>query len=77
MLANADLFAVLTTKGYANGWRAETIRQLQYRVKKCIRELDPNVVKRIAGSVRKRVRIAGRRGPLSVIYQCPQHSYIM
>ena len=63
-----DLFAILTKKVYANGWRAETIHQLQCRVKKCIRELNPNVVKRLAGSVRKRLRIAGRRGPLAVVH---------
>ena len=63
-----DFFGYLCQLVYAKGWAAQNTNQLINRIKRCLKKVDPNVVKRSVESVRKRIRICAERGPLAVVH---------
>ena len=63
-----DFFGILKANVYKNGWSAKNIRQLQNRIRLCLRKIDPQVVQRTMESVKKRLRNCGLKGVYSVCH---------
>ena len=57
-----DFWGILKARVYANAWRAENTRQLTNRIKLCLRQMEPNLVQRLAGSTKKRIDNIRRNG---------------
>lgn len=57
-----DFWAILKSRVYANAWRAENTRQLANRIKRCLRNMDQDLVQRLAESTRKRLDNIRRKG---------------
>lgn len=57
-----DFWAILKAHVYANAWKAENIRQLTTRIKLCLRNMDQDLVQRLAESTRRRLDNIRRNG---------------
>ena len=72
MFLNVDqlriFFGILKANVYKNGWSDKNIRQLQNRIRLCLRKIDPQVVQRTMESVKKRLRNCGLKGVYSVCH---------
>jgi hypothetical protein len=53
-----DFWGILKNAVYKNGWRANTHRQLKQRIKKCISEIDQEVVTSMMKNVTQRLKTA-------------------
>ena len=49
-----DFWDILKGKVYANAWKAENTRQLTNRIKLCLRNIDRDLVQRLAEGTKKR-----------------------
>ena len=49
-----DFWSVLKAKVYENNWEAKTLHQLEVRIKKCLKEVDPITILKTFGCVKKR-----------------------
>lgn len=59
-----DFWSILKGKVYENNWQAKDLQHLRFRISKCLKEVDIELVKRVFISIRKRlgkVRIVGVR----------------
>ena len=50
-----DFWSILKAKVYENNWEAKTLHQLEVRIKKCLREVDPVTILKTIGCVKKRL----------------------
>jgi transposase len=57
-----DFWAILKGRVYANSWKAENTRQLTNRIKLCLRQVDMELVQRLAESTKKRIDNIRRNG---------------
>lgn len=63
-----DLWAVLDRMVWSGRVRPKNIESLIKRIKYCVRNIDPEVVKATFSSVKKRVRECGLNGPYSIVH---------
>ena len=63
-----DFWSILCNKMYKNGWSANNLDQLENRIKSCLRKIDRKTVQNLSNSVNKRLRLAGRKGPIAVVH---------
>lgn len=63
-----DLWGWLDNCVYANGWKAENLKQLKRRVKFCIKKLDQNSVRRAFLSIRRNLRKVYTDGPFAAVH---------
>ena len=63
-----DFWSILCNKVYKNGWSANNLDQLENRIKSCLRKIDRKTVQNLSNSVNKRLRLAGRKGPIAVVH---------
>lgn len=63
-----DFFGLLTNVVYRNGWKADNLKQLQNRIRLCLRKFDMNIVKNTMLTVKKRLRKCALLGPLAVAH---------
>lgn len=57
-----DFWGILKGRVYANAWRARTTQQLINRIRLCLRQMDPNLVQRLAEGTKKRIDQIRRNG---------------
>lgn len=57
-----DFWDILKGKVYANAWKAENTRQLTNRIKLCLRNIDRDLVQRLAEGTKKRIDHIRRHG---------------
>uniref|UniRef100_A0A914DK72 Transposase n=1 Tax=Acrobeloides nanus TaxID=290746 RepID=A0A914DK72_9BILA len=57
-----DFWDILKEKVYANVWKAENTRQLTNRIKLCLRNIDRDLVQRLAEGTKKRIDHIRRHG---------------
>jgi hypothetical protein len=57
-----DFWSILKARVYANSWRAKNTRQLTNRIKLCLRQMDRNLVQRLAADTKKRIDYIRRNG---------------
>ena len=50
-----DFWSILKAKDYENNWEAKTLHELEVRIKKCLREVDPVTILKTIGCVKKRL----------------------
>jgi transposase len=62
-----NFWAALKAAVYEGGWEATSIAQLKRRIKKCLASLPLISLKRDFASIRKRLRLVNRLGPLAVV----------
>ena len=48
-----DFWSVLKVKVYENNWEAKSLHQLEVRIKKCLKEVDPVRILKTFGCVKK------------------------
>jgi hypothetical protein len=60
-----DLFGFLATEVYKGGWSAKDLPQLKRRIKKCLNEIDLNIVHTMCSKISTFLRKVGREGPYS------------
>ena len=46
-----DFWSVLKAKVYENNWEAKTLHELEVRIQKCLKEVDPVTILRTIGCV--------------------------
>jgi transposase len=59
-------WAILEQMVYKDGWEAKTCKALAQRIRKCIKNFDKNLCKRLMDGLRSKVRILAREGPYSL-----------
>jgi hypothetical protein len=57
-----DFWSILKARVYANSWRVENTRQLTNRIKLCLRQMDRNLIQRLAADTKKRIDYIRRNG---------------
>lgn len=62
-----NLWSILKTMVYANGWSADTEEQLKRRIKFCLKKLTIDDCQRLFRSTKSRIRLAADNGPFAVI----------
>ena len=50
-----DFWSILKAKVYENNWEAQTLHQLEVRIKKSLKEVDQVTILKTAGCVKKRL----------------------
>ena len=63
-----DVWAILKASTYAGGWKAKNDQQLIAQIKKSIRSMDQEVVRKMMEGVPKRVRHAANAGALACLH---------
>lgn len=58
-----NFWGILKSQVYNGGWEAKTMNQLKLRIKKCLRELDWNVVQSMMSSIKTKLRKAADTSP--------------
>ena len=49
-----DFWSTLKAKVYENNWKAKNLRQLEVRIKKCLKEMYQVTILKIIGCVKKK-----------------------
>lgn len=62
-----EFWSILSRKVYDKGWEATNEDQLRRRVFQKIREIEPDLVQRMMGQVRRKLRLIEDNGPLSIM----------
>jgi len=62
-----NFWGALKAKVYEGGWEAQTIPQLQQRIKKMLKTMDQSTLRKDFKGIKKRLRAVYRDGPLSII----------
>ena len=57
-----DFWGILKGKVYENNWQAKDVKQLQTRIKLCLKKIDPDLVFSLFGSTRLRLGRIQRNG---------------
>ena len=60
-------WAHLKAKVYSNGWETDDIKTLKLRIRKKLRDFDDEYFKRLCANDKRKISLAAKRGPLSVI----------
>ena len=50
-----DFWSILKVKVYENNWEAKTLNQLEFKIKKCLKEVDQVTILKTFGCVKKRL----------------------
>ena len=50
-----DFCSILKAKVYENNWEAKTLNQLEFKIKKCLKEVDQVTILKNIGCVKKRL----------------------
>lgn len=58
-----DFFGQLSALVYQHGWKANSIKQLKTRIKKCLKEVDTTGVQRACSNIRTKLRAVADHGP--------------
>lgn len=58
-----DFFGQLAQMVYRENWKAENVKQLQNRIRNCLRKIDVSGVQRACRHIRKNLRIVFEKGP--------------
>lgn len=58
-----DFFGQLSSLVYNKGWKAESIKQLKTRIRKCLKEMDTTGVQRACSKIRTKLRAVADNGP--------------
>lgn len=58
-----DFFGQLSSLVYKKGWKANSIKQLKTRIKKCLKEVDTTGVQRACSNIRTKLRAVADHGP--------------
>jgi hypothetical protein len=63
-----DLWGMLVDLVYEGGWAAKTVPQLIRRIKKCVKKLDLDAVKRSFSPIRRKLALVYRKGPYAAVH---------
>ena len=57
-----DFWGILKSKVYAKSWSAKNVDQLEDKICRCLKEIDPNLIQSLAKDVTKRLDKVQRHG---------------